>query len=395
MNLQTQIRDSLWKAIQSTYNTKNYSHAILDAMHYLSNVLRDKSGVDGDGAKLVGQALGGDPPRLRINKFQTETEQNEQRGIESILRGLYQAVRNPRSHEQIKDPQETADAIIHFINYLLSIIEKSEEPFVLSKFLTRVFDSNFVNSYRYAELLVNEVPANKLFDTLIAIYRGKLEGDIVSTMLVIGALINKLSEDQIKQFLAIVSDELSVINEDIEIRYNLKLIPPNLWSRLTEVSKLRIENRVIGSIKEGQVINGVLSYGGLATYARKHFENFTLKDRLEKTFLEKLNSKSVSERIYVIGHFLSVLPIVITAPFWIDEIISDISDTIKDNYEITHKPFVKHFHSLPDLWRKQFYEELKDMTEDEEETSAFQLADGTPFLKYIEYSPRSDDDIPF
>jgi hypothetical protein len=54
MNLQTHIRNSLWLAIQSTYEAKNYSHAILDAMHYLSNVLREKTGVDGDGATLVG-----------------------------------------------------------------------------------------------------------------------------------------------------------------------------------------------------------------------------------------------------------------------------------------------------------------------------------------------------
>jgi len=94
MNLQTHIRNSLWLAIQSTYQAGNYSHAILDAMHYLSNVLREKTGVDGDGTTLVGQALGGDSPRLRINKLQTETERNEQRGIESVLRGLYQAIRN-------------------------------------------------------------------------------------------------------------------------------------------------------------------------------------------------------------------------------------------------------------------------------------------------------------
>ncbi len=100
---------------------KNYSHSIVDAMHHFSTVLRDKAGVDGDGAALVGQALGGDSPRLKINKLQTETERNQQHGIESILRGMYQAIRNPRSHEQIEDTQETADAIIVFINYLLGI----------------------------------------------------------------------------------------------------------------------------------------------------------------------------------------------------------------------------------------------------------------------------------
>jgi uncharacterized protein (TIGR02391 family) len=140
MNLQTHIRDALWSAIQSTYQAGNYSHAILDAMHHLSNILRDKTGVDGDGAALVGQALGGDSPRLRINRLQTETERNEHRGIENILRGMYQAIRNPRSHEQVEDSQETANSIIYFIDYLLGIIEKSQEPYSISRFITRVFD---------------------------------------------------------------------------------------------------------------------------------------------------------------------------------------------------------------------------------------------------------------
>jgi uncharacterized protein (TIGR02391 family) len=169
MNLQTHLCNDLWLAIQNTYGAGNYSDAILDAMHHLSDVLRDKTGVDGDGAALVGQALGGDSPRLRINRLQTETEKNEQRGIESILRGMYQAIRNPCSHEQIEDTQEVADAIIHFIDYLLGIIRGSEEPFVLSKFMTRVFDPDFVRSQRYAELLVEAIPTNKRLDTLITV----------------------------------------------------------------------------------------------------------------------------------------------------------------------------------------------------------------------------------
>ena len=121
MDLQAHIEGSLWQAIQSTYEAGNYSHAIVDAMHYLSNVLREKTGVEGDGKSLVGQALGGDSPRLRINRLQTETERNEQQGLESILRGMYQAIRNPRSHEQIEDKRETADAVIYLTDYFSAL----------------------------------------------------------------------------------------------------------------------------------------------------------------------------------------------------------------------------------------------------------------------------------
>jgi uncharacterized protein (TIGR02391 family) len=93
MNLKTHISNNLWLAIQSNYENGDFNGAILDAIHYLSNLLREKTGVDGDGSSLIGQVFGGEHPRLRINKLQTETEKNEQKGIENILRGIYQAIR--------------------------------------------------------------------------------------------------------------------------------------------------------------------------------------------------------------------------------------------------------------------------------------------------------------
>ena len=62
MNLQTSIPDALWAAVANAYETENYSHAILEATYFLSTVLRERAGIDGDGATLVGQALGGDVP---------------------------------------------------------------------------------------------------------------------------------------------------------------------------------------------------------------------------------------------------------------------------------------------------------------------------------------------
>lgn len=82
MNLKTHIHPQLWLAISNTYEAENYSHSILDAIHYLSDMLREKSGQDGDGQSLVGKALGGKSPILRINKLQTESERNVQKGLQ-------------------------------------------------------------------------------------------------------------------------------------------------------------------------------------------------------------------------------------------------------------------------------------------------------------------------
>lgn len=392
MNLQTHIRNSLWLAIQSTYQAGNYSHAILDAIHYLSNILRDKTGVDGDGAALAGQALGSDSPRLRINKLQTETERNEQRGIESILRGMYQAIRNPRSHEQLEDSQETADAIIYFINYLLGIIEKSEEPFVMSKFIGRVFDPDFYKSQHYAELLIAEIPANKRFDTLVAIYREKLSGDIHNIGLVVYALLSKLADDQVRQYLDIVSDELSAISDEKEFRYNLRLLPPHLWEQLSEISRLRVENRVIRAIREGEAVGDTCRRGALATWARDHFRYFKLKDQVGVAFLEKLESNDWHSRYYAVGMFLSQLPDVVLNPYRIQRCVKAISDNIRAGNGEIRSSLIGGVHALPDNWQKQFVDSLKDLT-DEKNPAAY-LADGTPFLTSNQ-SGGEDDNIPF
>lgn len=395
MNLQTHIKNELWLSIQSTYEAGNYSHAIVDAMHYLSNVLRDKTGVDGDGKSLVGQALGGDSPRLRINKLQTETEKNEQQGLESILRGMYQAIRNPRSHEQIEDKQETADAIIYFINHLLSIIDRSEEPFVISKFMKRVFDPDFYKSQQYAELLVDEIPTNKRFDVLVAIYRDKLEGDIYAVSLVIQALITKLSEEQVKQFVTIVSDELATVNEEKEFRYNLHLLPSNLWEQLNEVSRLRAENRVIKAIKEGEAVGDNCRRGALATWSRAHFRYFKLKEQVGLAFVEKLESHDLKSQFFVVKYFLGQLPDVVFNSHRIQRCVKAISNNIRNGNESTiRNALIDNIYSLPENWQKSFVDSLKDLIDETE--SPNYLYDGTPFLAKIESGfGEVEDDIPF
>ena len=54
MNLQTKLDARLWEAIRSTYDARNFSASILDAIHFLSELIRERSGLEGDGANLVG-----------------------------------------------------------------------------------------------------------------------------------------------------------------------------------------------------------------------------------------------------------------------------------------------------------------------------------------------------
>jgi uncharacterized protein (TIGR02391 family) len=69
MNLETKLDPRLWDAIRETYETRNFTSAILDAMHFLSDLLRERTGLESDGAALVGEAFGGNSPKLKVKSL--------------------------------------------------------------------------------------------------------------------------------------------------------------------------------------------------------------------------------------------------------------------------------------------------------------------------------------
>ncbi len=380
MNLQTQIRPELWQSISSTYEAKNYSAAVLDAMHHVSNLLRDKTGADGDGVALVGQAFGGDSPRLRVNKLQTETEKNIQKGIEQILRGLYLAIRNPRSHEQIEDSQSNADSIICFVDYLLGYINQSEEPFTVQKFLDAVLDSDFVASHEYARLLASEIPINKRLDTLIEIYRHKSEQDGSKLAYIVLAITNDLNDDQKSQFLDVVSEELRIVKDETTIRRTLQILPPQMWKNIREIPRLRIENKLVGEIKKGQAYaNKTQTSAPLGTWAQRLLPHFTIKIQAAEVLLDKLEDVDENDRRYVTKFFMGVLPVAMSTKLQQARCINVICTAVRNgDVEIT-TALINHIDSYPSEWQRKIVENLKDLTDSE--SPAIYLSDGTPFLK--------------
>ncbi len=312
MNLRAEIKPDLWDAISKQYESELYSNAIVEAIHYLSNVLRERANVDGDGASLVGQALGGDAPRLRINRFQTETEKNEQKGLEQILRGIYQGIRNPRSHEQFEDLQSTANSIILFIDYVLGIIGQAKEPFSLDEWVDRVFDYNFVASNRYAELLVAEVPPKKLLEALIILWRKKDVNSAKNLSYVVNELFRVIGDNQLGEFISLVSDEFKTVQQDIWIRISLQLFPPKLWPQIDELARLRIENKLILSITDGAYDTGVgLIDGSLGTWASDFAKYFILVSELADVLTDKLRSDDIVSQNYVAKYYFGDLPILL------------------------------------------------------------------------------------
>ena len=78
----------------------NYFHAVFEATKGVAQRLRDMSGKQSDGAKLVDETLlPKQNPLLAINSLQTDSERSEQNGFASLIKGCFEAVRNPLAHE--------------------------------------------------------------------------------------------------------------------------------------------------------------------------------------------------------------------------------------------------------------------------------------------------------
>jgi uncharacterized protein (TIGR02391 family) len=90
--------DEVLKYCKAELLEENYFHAVLEAVKGIAERIRKMSGLVSDGAELVNQALSTKSPILALNSLKTETELSEQRGIATLLVGIFSAIRNPTAH---------------------------------------------------------------------------------------------------------------------------------------------------------------------------------------------------------------------------------------------------------------------------------------------------------
>lgn len=305
MNLETRVPEPLWEAVRVNYEKRSYTAAILDSFYFLSELLRTKSGAEGDGYALIGQALGGAAPKIKLNRLQTDSEWNIQKGTEQLLRGLYQAVRNPRSHDKIGDNESDAQTLIAFVGYIINQIDKAKAQFSRVDFLERVLDADFVPQARYAELLVSEIPARHRMDVFLDVYRQieRWRPEYIRHFL--QALFSNFSPEEMQQVCDVLSDDLKTTEEDGTVRTILGSFPHDLWPEINETARLRTEHKLIRAIHDGRYYmeTGKCKGGALATWATGIFHHMVLKDEMVKAIANKLWSNSKEERAYIFEYF--------------------------------------------------------------------------------------------
>lgn len=323
MNIETRLPTGLWDAVRMNYEKRNFTGAILDAFYFLSDLLRKKSGAEGDGAALIGQALGGATPKIKLNRLQSESEWNVQKGVEQMLRGFYQAIRNPRSHEKTTDSEEDAQVLITFIGYLVRQIDQAKSQFSRSDFLKRILDPDFVPQERYAKLLVDQIPNGQRLEVFLDVYRAKETGKPEHLRHFFTVLLPQLSEDELRQVYEVISEELKTADDETTIRLIIGSFDGNVWPNIDEAARLRIENRLIRSVREGRYNSkqDTCRGGALGTWSTRLLPYFSLKQEFLRAVGDKLYSDSAEEEDYVFEYlFGSLKPLADPMPSQIESI---------------------------------------------------------------------------
>ena len=234
-----EIPDECWKQIENQYESGEYQGVIQNVCIQLTQCIRERTGLETDGDRLVTESFGGPDPILKINPLFTRTEKSEQEGLALILKGVYKMIRNPFSHNTVTINQADCTAILAFISYLIRRIEGIKSKFDTQAFIDhRIADPMFTDTSEYATLLVEEIPEKMQLDFLMALS----QSDKVRPTrfkLMVDALSPRLKEkDEYGRFL---SELLKTTHDDHIFTLMASLRGSEQWSKLEEVSRMRAE----------------------------------------------------------------------------------------------------------------------------------------------------------
>ena len=390
MDIGNIVSKDVWTVIKDNYEKGSYTIAVTNLIQYANEIVREKSGLSLDNTKLMDAAFQGPNPKLKINKFQTETEKNIQTGVGYLLKGLCLAVRNPRAHERYNDKKETADKIILFIDFVLEFVRDSKQPVLVEDWLEFVFDDNFNNTKEYAEIVLQEIPEKKRYELFVSIfrYRERAKQNLLNNL--VNELMNTIKSEELHEFLDNLNKELLYCSDNKNLRMFLSLFPPEKWECLIPLTKLKIEHMVQKSLEQGMMFyeyNGsgynqeqeyiINSQGILSTWAVNYINYFETKEKFLKMLDKRLSNEDVDVRNFVIKYFRTII--------FDDELIKN--ELLKYGLKKSLKYFDKETYDTIDFYC--------NIIEDEEMKSAFGREVEMAKEHFDKEDMKSENEIPF
>ncbi|NJL10242.1 MAG: hypothetical protein HC908_08925 [Calothrix sp. SM1_7_51] len=131
MHLEQKISQSLYQAVREKYECGLYRDAILAATFQLQESIREKANlateqIPANPLDSISHLFGVPKPLIQVNNMNSVAEVYEQMGFEQMLLGILQGVQYSRIHAECFDNDKTANAIIVFVDYLITRIQNSQ-----------------------------------------------------------------------------------------------------------------------------------------------------------------------------------------------------------------------------------------------------------------------------
>jgi len=104
--LHAEVREVSRRYIES----EHMEVAIFESFKAVNNRVKAMTGVDADGAALMGRVFSDDKPRLALADLSHDTGKNIQAGFRFLFMGAVKGIRNPDAHEQFK-PLDDREAL--------------------------------------------------------------------------------------------------------------------------------------------------------------------------------------------------------------------------------------------------------------------------------------------
>ena len=323
---------NLVEAIGSRLDHGLYTDAILQGTKYLTKLLREKSGCEGDGANLVGKVLGGNVPKVPINNGNTVSEKDEQKGIEQLLRGYYIGIRNPRTHEVTEDTEEFCIRILILLDTMLQYINAEVDEFDINSVVDKIYEPHFVPSVEYAEALVAHVPNEKLVDVFIHAFDRRDEGKISDIKFAFNVIYQLISGEDEKKVTEYLGNSLRETVEDTDITVIFRLLKPSAWQYLQDDVKIRMENIIINSCATGRydMYASSASHGVIGTWGNIFGRYFTRINDLGETIISRLTNDWYTQN-YIANYYPYAIPSIITENEMLKRLAEQLAYAAIDN----------------------------------------------------------------
>jgi len=111
------------------YLNGHYREAVLNSIVAVFDLMRTRTGLDLDGANLVGETFSLEKARLVLSELDSESGRNDQKGFMQIFSGAYLGIRNPKAHSLAHDlDQSKAAQYLVFASLLARRVYEAKEP---------------------------------------------------------------------------------------------------------------------------------------------------------------------------------------------------------------------------------------------------------------------------